>query len=176
MLRRFIDRITGREVPEGFEGTLDPEEHVLASAEVKSGGHLVATSLGLWLPGSRRVGWHLISKATWGGGALVLIEATEAAQAGDAVVLSDLPPVRFVLPASGRLPDIVRTRVTKSITSRHHQELPGGGAWFVQRKVPGQDGIVLQVRPDPGTSAEAVEQVAREVAAKMRLMSGPSEQ
>ncbi|MEV4317987.1 hypothetical protein [Actinocrispum sp. NPDC049592] len=171
MLRRFIDRITGRAVPEGFEGTLDPEEHVLATAEVKSGGHLIATSHGLWLPGSRRVGWHLISKATWGGGALILIEAEETSQAGDAVVLTDLPPVRYVLIGTGRLPDVVHARVTKSITSRHRQELPGGGAWFVQRKVPGRDGFVLQVRPDPGTSQEAVEQVAQEVAEKLRLMS-----
>jgi hypothetical protein len=175
MFRRFFDRIAGRAVPDDFEGTLDPEEHVLATAEVKSGGHLVATSHGLWLPGSRRVGWHLISKATWSGGALVLIEATEDSKAGDAVVLSDLPPVRFVIVNGARLADIVHARVTKSITSRHRQELPGGGAWFVQRKVPGQDGIVLQVRPDPGTSEEAVERVAREVAAKLRLMSGPSQ-
>ncbi|MET0234666.1 MAG: hypothetical protein ABW224_08530 [Kibdelosporangium sp.] len=167
----MIDRLTGRGVPEDFEGTLDDGEYVLASSPVKSGGHLVATSHGLWLPGSRRVGWHLISKATWGGGALVLIEATEATQAGAAVVLTDLPPVRFVLTEAGKLPDIVHTRVTKSISSRHRQELPGGGAWFVQRKVPGQDGIVLQVRPDPGTDEAAVRRVAAEVATKLRSLS-----
>ncbi|TCO50887.1 hypothetical protein [Actinocrispum wychmicini] len=176
MLRRFIDRVTGRTVPPGFEGTLEPDEYVLAACDVKSGGHLVATSLGLWLPGSRRVGWHLISKATWGEGALVLVEAVEAAKAGDAVVLSDMPPVRFVVVNGGRLPDIVHKRVTTSIASRHRQELPGGGAWFVQRKVPGQGGIVLQVRPDPGTSPEAVEQVARDVSAKLRLMPDTTEQ
>jgi hypothetical protein len=171
ILRRLVDRITGRCVPEGFEGALEADEYVLASAKVTSGGHLVATSLGLWLPGARRVGWHMINKATWGGGALVLIEASEASRAGEAVVLTDMPPVRFVLTASGRLPDIVHARVTKSITTRHRQELPGGGAWFVQRKVPGQDGVVLQVRPDSGTDAEAVTRLASEVAAKMRLIS-----
>lgn len=176
MLRRFIDRITGRAVPPTFDGKLDPDEYVIAWCEVKSGGHLVATSWGLWLPGSRRVGWHLISKATWGGGALELVEAVEETTAGDAVVLADLPAVRYVLVRSGRLPDVVHARVTKSITSRHRQELPGGGAWFVQRKVAGQDGVVLQVRPDPGTSPEAVERVAREVAAKLRLMSDGSSQ
>jgi len=176
MLRRFIDQITGRAVPATFEGKLDPDEYVLASCEVKSGGHLVATSVGLWLPGSRRVGWHLISKATWGGGVLVLIEAVEESTAGDAVVLSDLPPVRYVLLDSGRMPDVVHKRVTKSIMSRHRQELPGGGAWFVQRRVPGRDGVVLQVRPDPGTSSEAVERVAREAAAKLRLMTDDSTQ
>jgi hypothetical protein len=176
MLRRFVDRLSGRTVPPTFEGTLDPDEYVIASCEVRSGGHLVATSMGLWLPGSRRVGWHLISKATWKDDVLVLVEAIEAAKAGDAVVLSDLPPVRYTLVKSGRLPDVVHNRVTKSITSRHRQDLPGGGAWFVQRKVPGQDGIVLQVRPDPGTSPEAVEPLAREVSAKLRLMSDDSQQ
>jgi hypothetical protein len=38
----------------------------------------------------------------------------------------------------------------------------------VQRKVPGQDGIVLQVRPDAGTDENAVRTVAAEVAAKIR--------
>jgi hypothetical protein len=170
MLRRFFARLTGRDVPDGFEGTLEPDEYVLATSAVKSGGHLVATSHGLWLPGSRRVGWHLVSKATWGGGALVLIEASEASHAGDAVVLADLEPVRYVLEGTGKLPDVVHARVTKSIVSRHRQELPGGGAWFVQRKVPGQDGTLLQVRPDPGTDPDAVVQVAAEVAAKMRLI------
>ncbi|MEN3320645.1 MAG: hypothetical protein V7643_4047 [Mycobacterium sp.] len=175
-IRKVIDRITGRGVPEGFDGTLDNDEHVLASSPVKSGGHLVATSHGLWLPGSRRVGWHLISKATWGGGSLVLIEATEASRAGDAVVLSDMPPVRFVLTGAGKLPDIVHARVTKSISSRHRQELPGGGAWFVQRKIPGQDGIALQVRPDPGTDEAAVHRVAAEVAAKLKSIKPDLEQ
>jgi hypothetical protein len=169
-LRRFVDRLTGRRVPDDFEGTLEDGEYVIASAEVKSGGHMVATSLGLWLPGSRRIGWHMISKATWGGGALVLIEAVESAKAGDAVVLQDQPPVRFVFVQSGKLPDVIHARVTKSIASRHRQELPGGGAWFVQRRVPGQDGIVLQVRPDKGTDEAAMHRVAEEVAAKLSLM------
>lgn len=175
-MKRFFARLTGRDVPSGFEGTLAADEHVLATSEVKSGGHLVATSHGLWLPGPRRVGWHMISKATWGGGALVLIEASEVAKAGDAVVLADLQPVRYVLTGTGKLPDVVHARVTRSITSRHRQELPGGGAWFVQRKVPGQDGVVLQVRPDPGTDPDAVAAVAAEVAEKMRLISENLEQ
>lgn len=169
-LRRFVDRLTGRQVPEDFEGKLDDGEYVLGSAEVKSGGHMVATSRGLWLPGSRRVGWHMISKATWGGGALVLIEAIEDSRAGNAIILRDQPPVRFVFVQSGKLPDVIHARVTKSIASRHRQELPGGGAWFVQRRVPGQDGVVLQVRPDKGTDEAAVQRVAEEVAAKLGLM------
>ncbi|MCE7011663.1 hypothetical protein LWC34_53950 [Kibdelosporangium philippinense] len=175
-MRGFVNRLTGRQVPDDFEGTLDDGEYVLASAEVKSGGHMVATSRGLWLPGSRRVGWHMISKATWGGGALVLIEAIEDTRAGDAVILQDQPAVRFVFVQSGKLPDVIHARVTKSIVSRHRQELPGGGGWFVQRRIPGQDGVVLQVRPDKGTDGDAVRRVAQEVAAKLSLMKPDSEQ
>ena len=110
--------------------------------------------------GLRRLGWHLISKATWSGGAIVLVEATEVADLEGAVLINDLPPRRLRIAEPGKVPEVVHARVTGSIKSRHHRELPGGGAWFVQRKVPGRDGIVLQVRPDPGTDEAAVRQVA----------------
>jgi hypothetical protein len=162
-LRRLL---LGRDVPAGFTGTLADDENVLAVA-----GELVATSLGLWLPsddGVRRVGWHLISKATWGGGALSVIEATESDTTGGAVLLTDLPARRFVLEEPGTLPRVVQARVTGSIRSRHHQKLPSGGAWFVQRKVPGVDGIVLQVRPDPGTDPAQALAFAVDVADRIR--------
>jgi DNA mismatch repair protein MutH len=37
----------------------------------------------------------------------------------------------------------------------------------VQRKIPGRDGSVLQVRPDPGTDVALVEAIAEQVAAKL---------
>lgn len=171
VLRKLVDRFTGDGTPPGFAGTLDPEENVVAVAELGAGRHLVATSLGLWLPtddGARRLGWHLISKVTWGSGELVVIEADETGTAGDAVLLTDRAPSRFALAAPGKLPQVVHARVTGSIKSRHHRDLPGGGAWFVQRKVPGRDGIVLQVRADPGTDPDAVAGVATEVAERIR--------
>ena len=61
---------------------------------------------------------------------------------------------------------------TGSIKSRHHRDLPGGGAWFVQRAVAGRDGVVLQVRADPGTDADAVRRVAAGVA--LKLYAGPA--
>jgi hypothetical protein len=162
-LRRLMQ---GRDVPAGFTGRLADEENVLAVA-----GELVATSLGLWLPsddGARRVGWHLISKATWGDGALSVVEAREREVSGEAVLLEDLPPRRFMLEEPGTLPRVVHARVTGSIRSRHHQKLPVGGAWFVQRKVPGVDGMVLQVRPDPGTDPSRALAFAVEVAERIR--------
>src|ERR1700754_3588035 len=138
---------------------------------LRGGGFLFATSRGLWVPGEdgpRRIGWHLISKVTWGNGVLELVEARETGTAGEAVLLTDQRPVRYVVERAAKLPDVVHIRVTGSIRSRHRRELPGGGAWFVQRKVPGRDGVLLQVRPDPGTDEEMVRRVAAEVAAKLR--------
>lgn len=171
VFRKLVDKIVGDGTPPGFTGTLEAEESVVVSAECLTGGHLVATSLGLWVPtddGSRRIGWHLISKVTWGDGELVVIEADVTGEAGDAVLLADRSPRRYGLVDPGKLPHAVHQRVTGSIRSRHHRDLPGGGAWFVQRKVPGRDGIVLQVRSDPGTDEDAVRTVASEVAAKIR--------
>jgi hypothetical protein len=177
VLRRLVDRFTGDGTPPGFAGRLDAQENVVAVGELRGGGHLVATSLGLWVPadsdtGARRVGWHLISKVTWDNGELVLIEATETGDAGGAVLLADLAPRRFVLATPGKLPQVVHARVTGSIRSRHHRDLPDGGAWFVQRKVAGRDGIVLQVRPDAGTDPAVVRAVAGEVAERIREARG----
>jgi hypothetical protein len=162
----WLRRLFGSGAPEGFSGTLASDENVLGWAVADGGEYLVATSLGLWL-GDRRVGWHLISKATWGGGALTVIEAVEEGTAGEAMVLADQPPRRFVLAEPGAVPRVVQARVTGSIRNRHHHDLPGGGAWFVQRQVPGGGGIVLQVRPDPGADAESVRRLAAEVAARL---------
>lgn len=163
----WLGRLFGDRLPDGFPGSLEPAENALAVAEVGGGGHLVVTELGLWLPEGRRVGWHLISKAVWGDGVLTVVEAEEAGAAGAAVVLSDRGPVRFALPRPGKLPLLVRQRVDSSIRGRHRQELSGGGVWFVQRKVPGQDGSVLQARPDPGVDRDVVAAIAREAAAAL---------
>lgn len=166
--RRLLDRLSGTAaVPADFAGELAADEQVLAVGRAAD-GPLLATRLGLWLPAGRRVGWHLISKATWDDGLLVLIEAAETGTAGDAVLLRDHAPQRFRLTDPGRVPEVVHERVTGSIRSRHHRELPGGGAWFVQRKVPGQDGIVLQVRAEEGTDAAVLADFAAQVSERLR--------
>jgi hypothetical protein len=168
-----VRKLLGRdELPAGFAGRLDADERVLGAAALAGGGHVVVTSRGLWLPdgdGARRVGWHLVSKAAWQNGAITLIEAEEKDVLGGAVLLADLPPRRLRLPEPGRVPEVVHSRVEGSIRSRHHRDLPGGGAWFVQRKIAGRDGTLLQVRPDPGTDEAAVRQVAGDVARTLGL-------
>ncbi|WP_051385768.1 hypothetical protein [Actinokineospora inagensis] len=159
-----------RGTPPGFTGALAPTEAIVSWSPVRGGGLLAASTLGLWVPtddGPRRIGWHLVSKATWDNGTFVITEADEVESAGEAVVLADRAPLRFVVERPGKLPQAVHRRVTGSIRSRHHRDLPGGGAWFVQRKVPGRDGTVLQVRPDPGADLDLVRSIAHEVAERM---------
>ena len=163
LLRHFA---AAPELPAGFTGTLEADEPIVTTGELAGGGHLVLTRLGLWVPEgaeSRRVGWHLVSKAVWDRSALVVTEAVATGTVGAAVLLADLPPRRFALAQPGTVPEVVRERVTSSIRSSHRCELPGGGAWFVQRRVPGLDGVVLQVRADPGTAPGAVEAMVSEV-------------
>jgi hypothetical protein len=168
---RFVRRLSaGGALPAGFSALLQPDERVLAVADLAGGGHLVLTQVGVWVPeGSvhRRVGWHLVSKAVWDRSSLLLTEAVTTGSAGAAMLISDLPQRRFVLTEPGRVPEVVRQRVTGSIKSSQYYELPGGGAWFVQRKIPGYDGVVLQVRADEGTSPEAVQATASGVAARL---------
>jgi hypothetical protein len=172
----LLDRLLRRPTVPGWLGPLlEADEFVLASAALADGsadgapsGMVVATSHGIWLPEQRRIGWHLVSRATWSSGVLGLIEAVEEPLDG-AVLLSDLPVRRLPLADPGKLPQTVQQRVEASIRSRHHRDLPGGGAWLVQRKMPGKGQVLLQVRPDPGTDAEAVRQVAAEVGRAIRL-------
>lgn len=180
--------VAGREpVPDGFAGTLATGERVIADARDPRGAVVLATDRGLWLPpehgagrswtadsedgpegGARRIPWHLVSKATWSAGALVVVEAVEDADLGGGVVLlADRPGRRVSLPEPGQLPEVVRQRVTDAIKDRQYHELPGGGAWFVQRRVPGV-GVVIQVRPDPGTDPGAVHTVAAGVGERLR--------
>ncbi|GLZ51469.1 hypothetical protein [Actinomycetospora sp. NBRC 106378] len=166
---RFTDRLAsvllGREItPEGFTGTLEPEERVLADARTRAGDVVLATDRGLWF-GDRRAPWHLVSKATWANGALTVVEATESARHGSVVVLRDAAPVRLPLPDPGRVPETVHRRVTAVITTRQHHDLPSGGAWFVQRRTP--EGIEVHVRPDPGTDTDEVLTLAEGIAEKL---------
>lgn len=167
---RWLRRLLADAPPEGFTGTLADDEHVLAAASGEQ-GVLVATRFGLWLPEpdeARRVGWHLISKATWDDGVLTVVEAEETGQAGESMLITDRPARRLPLRRPGKLPTVVRERVDASIRSKHRKELPGGAAWFVQRSVPGSTAPVLQVRPEPGTDEVIVARIARETAEQLR--------
>jgi len=96
---------------------------------------------------------------------LTVTEADELAVADSAVMLLDREPAAWSLTRPGRLPQAVRRRVDGSIRARHRKELDTGGAWFVLRRIPGRDGVVLQARPDPQADREPIAVMASEVAA-----------
>jgi hypothetical protein len=106
----------------------------------------------LWVPGEqghRRIGWHLISKAAWDGRTLAVVEADEIGRQDEAVLIADRPPQRFPLPEPGAIPQVVHTRVTGSVVHSERRQHPDGhGDLLIRRRVPGHDGIQLQIRRD----------------------------
>lgn len=147
-LRRLLGgALGGVRPPEGMELSLEADERVLASAAVAGGGHLVSTSLGLWVPAGgeqhRRIGWHLVSKAAWDGRALTVIEADVVGVQEGVMLIRDRQPQRFVLPEPGAVPHVVHARVTRSVL---HSEPVAGGGLLVRRRVPGRDGVQTQLR------------------------------
>ncbi|MDX8035036.1 hypothetical protein SK803_32880 [Lentzea sp. BCCO 10_0856] len=156
-------RLFGSGAPDGFTGTLEPEETVIAFTAVE-GGHLVVTSLGLWVPGPRRIGWHLISKVKWEG-ALRVVEAREASTEGPVVLLEDLPAQRFAVADPGKVLRAISQRVEGSI--RHRERVESPGVWILQRKIPGRDGVVWQARGDAGVDLAAVHEAVSGFAARL---------
>jgi hypothetical protein len=144
---------------------LDPDERVVSWAPAP-GGAVVATPLGLWLPGvPDRVPWHLIDKATWRSDVLTLIPAVDS---GDGVLVEQ-PPRSVRLEQPRDIPQTVRVRVEKAIAFTRHHPLAGAegagvrrGVRVVGRRVPGHDGISWQLvfdagidRDDPAVRAAA---------------------
>lgn len=134
---------------------LDPDERVVSWASAV-GGTVVATPLGLWLPGHpERLPWHLIDKATWQNSVLTLIPAVDS---GDGVLVEQSPrSVRLEEPRD--IPQTVRVRVQKAIAFTRHHPLPGHtgpgqGVRVVGRRVPGQDGVSWQLVFDAGVDRD----------------------
>ncbi|KJK50805.1 hypothetical protein UK23_09040 [Lentzea aerocolonigenes] len=156
-------RLFGSGAPDGFTGSLEPDETVIAWVPVQD-GHLVVTSLGLWVPGPRRIGWHLISKVKWEG-ALRVVEAVEAGTEGPVVLLEDLPAMRFAVSEPSRVLRGISQRVEGSI--RHRERVESPGVWILQRKIPGGDGFVWQARGDAGVSLDAVREAVSAFASRL---------
>ncbi|HEX8864058.1 MAG TPA: hypothetical protein VF821_00245 [Lentzea sp.] len=160
----LFSRLFGSGAPDGFTGSLEPDETVIAHTPVE-GGHLVATSLGLWVPGPRRIGWHLISKVKWEG-ALRVVEAREAGLEGPVVLLEDLPAQRIVVAnPTSKVLRAISQRVEGSIRQRERVE--PAKVWILQRKIPGRDGFVWQARGDAGVPLDAVREAVSAFAAKL---------
>jgi hypothetical protein len=151
---------------------LDRDERVVSWASTAGGDAVLATPLGLWLPGAtERISWHLIDKATWREGVLSVVAARDT---GDGV-LDELPARSARVAVPRDLPQTVRSRVERSIASTRYYRLPsGGGVRVVGRRVPGQDGVTWQLVFDPGVDRDdpAVRSAAAEMVQQSRAFFG----
>ncbi|NJP34689.1 hypothetical protein [Micromonospora thermarum] len=145
-------------LPPADRPPLASDERVLAWAAVGNGegdGVLVATNLGLWLPGrGHRIGWHDILKAVWSGRELTVTPAERLAERDGYLVVADCPAETYLLLDPGDLPHQVRARVTRSVAYTEAHPVPGGAGRIAARRVPGVDGLTWTVRFEPGTPAD----------------------
>ncbi len=120
---------------------LQSRERVLASARLADGTWVAATRRALLLPG-RRIEWVTIAHAEW--------SDEDDALRVDQMGGRDGPERhRLVLDEPGRLPEVLRERVTSSIVASRHIPVEGrAGVRVVARRVPGQDELVWQVVVD----------------------------
>jgi hypothetical protein len=148
-----------RRLPRAARGRLARDELVLAWARAEeSDAFVVATNLGLWLPGrDERLGWHQIHKATWNAPRLTVIPSTPVADGEGYAVFADDEPVQVALSDPGDVPAKVRERVTRSVAYTRHHPLADGGVRVVGRRVPGADGLAWHVRYDDGTDRDSEE-------------------
>lgn len=131
---------------------LDRDERVLAWATTAAGTIVVATHLGLWLPGDdgpRRIPWHEIDKASWREGVLAIVRAVEV----EPGIVEDAAPVHWEIAEARGLPGAVHERVTRSVAVTEHHDLPGGhGVRIAGRRVTAQDGLSWLARFDHASS------------------------
>ena len=124
---------------------LEPGERRLAWALTMTGEAVVATDLGLRLPGGSRIDWPDVERVSWQRPQLTVHGIAPVAGAGSRrqVALDD---------EDGGLPEVVRSQVTASIGwSRHHQLQPGGGVRVVGRRRPGRELLDWQLVYDRDT-------------------------
>ncbi|GHJ06283.1 hypothetical protein TPA0907_06500 [Micromonospora humidisoli] len=168
------DRVSAVDEASPAEGT-----SAGAGASVGAGGGvLVATNLGLWLPGrGQRLGWHDILKAVWSGRELTVTPAATAAERDGYLVVADGPAETYLLLDPGDLPHQVRARVTRSVAYTQQHPVPGGSGRIAARRVAGADGLTWTVRYDPGTPVDADEVRAEtdQLVAAARAATAPAD-
>ena len=151
-------------LPPADRPPLEADERVLAWAAAGNGegdGVVVATNLGLWLPGrGHRLGWHDLHKAVWSGRELTVTPAERVTERDGYLVVADSPAETYLLLDPGELPHQVRARVTRSVAYTQQHPVPGGAGRIAARRVPGVDGVTWTVRYEPGTPADDPEVLA----------------
>lgn len=100
--------------------------------------------------------WAEIAKARLADGVLSVVPLEKVASLQDGTeILRDGSPLTFIFDRPARLTDQVHSRVRRSVAASRHLPWPGAGGWVTARRVAGRDGLVLQVRLDPGADPAA---------------------
>ena len=144
-----LGRLLGRHpAPEVVRAVpLDPGERRLAWGVTTRGDAVVATDRGLRLPGSPRLEWADVERATWRRPVLGVSKVAPVDGSG--------PRWELELTDEHELADVVRTQVTSSVAWSNHVRLrPSGGVRIVGRRRPGQDLLDWQVVFDAGTDPD----------------------
>ena len=130
--------------PEVTAVALDAGERRLAWGLTPGGEPVVATDVGLRLPGAERLDWPDVERVSWSRPVLTVLRVATVEGTGERRSVQ--------LEQEGELPDVVRTSVTASVAwSSHYRLRPSGGVRVVGRRRRGQDLLDWQLVYDPGT-------------------------
>lgn len=146
---------------------LDAGERRTAWGLTTAGDPVVATDVGLRVPGPVRVDWPDVEKATWKRPVLEVLEVAAVSGTGRRW--------RFELAEEGELPETVRSAVTATVAWSTHVGLhPAGGVRVVGRRRPGRELLDWQLVYDRGTDVDdpAVQAQAQAVLADARRTIG----
>jgi hypothetical protein len=162
-------------LPDVLARELQADERVEAIAPLVDGDLLAVSRFGLWLTSGGvaiRWNWETVSKARLVSGTLVLVAAQEVAVTDDGMVLlQDLPPRHFQFAGPTGLTDAVHTRVRRSVAASRHLPWPGAGGWVVLRRIPGRNGLTVQVRLDGEIAGIAEGQISADFLAAARAVA-----
>lgn len=146
---------------------LEPGERRRSWGLTPDGQPVVATDLGLRLPGAELIPWHDVERATWARPVLTVLRSARLEGTGERRAVQ--------LEQERDLPDAVRSSVTASVGwSTHYRLRPAGGVRVVGRRRPGQDALDWQLVFDRGTDVDdpAVQEQAQELLRQARRTIG----
>lgn len=137
----------------------EPGERIFAWAPTTGDvrGHVIGTDRAMVLVGDEvlRLPWDRVIRAAWSEPVLELLVQPEPA--------GPTRSMRLVMAEAGRVPLVVRDRVTASVVAQHHVALDseGRGVRLLARKVPMSDQVRWIVLFDTGLDPEDPELRAR---------------
>ncbi|MCA1711134.1 MAG: hypothetical protein LC789_05645 [Actinobacteria bacterium] len=138
-----------RSVPEQVRAlALERGERRVAWAVTTEGAPVVATNVGLHLPGRARLDWEQVERAGFAKPVLTVVELSEREGTGRRHV------VELDLSTDTDLPETVRTRVAASVAWSSHVRLGGGGVRIVGRRRPGLEVLDWQLVFDRNTDPD----------------------